>query len=214
MKGIYQRFAAKGMALLVLAAVACLSLCVGCAAPNAERATAGVETTFVARDQMQDAMRVDLPDGWSQVLTDDSSFEYRGSVDDSEGDTAAPMWAWCHPPRHIVSSNYRLHDATDTYSLDGALAQYLSADSADEDTADFTVLPARTIDGNPARGYSYAYTIEGSPERREIWLVSRHDGLWEITLSAAPGDTELPPELDGSVLDSIRWTTPPSAFST
>ncbi|RTE47979.1 MULTISPECIES: hypothetical protein [unclassified Actinobaculum] len=104
-------------------------------------------------------------------------------------------------------------DTTDTYSLDGALAQHLSADLADEDTADFTVLPARTIDGNPARGYSYIYTIEGSPERREIWLVGRHDVLWEITLRAAAGDTELPPELDGSVLDSIRWTTP-SASST
>jgi hypothetical protein len=48
----------------------------------------------------------------------------------------------------------------------------------------------------------------------EVWLVGRHDGLWRITLTSAPGQTSLPEGLADEFLDSITWTKPATTPAT
>lgn len=71
-------------------------------------------------------------------------------------------------------------------------------------------LPERTIGGEQAHGCGGTLNGDWDFEPYEQWIVVRHDGLWQFQLTAADGDTELPPALH-QMLDSFRWTTPEPA---
>jgi len=164
--------------------------------------TPSVPSSFVATDEVADVMEVDVPEGWVE-FPPDPPLEYFASPEGLHGSVAAAIVVTRYGPSAIgVGTN-------ESYSLESLLIDTLQSRIAEHDVTDVEVLPARFIDGNPARGYRYIATdVEvGEPVRYEYWEVGRHDGLWSITLKSAPGETELPPELDG-VLDTVTWGEP------
>ena len=178
--------------------------------------TASVQSTFVATQDEADVMHAEVPEGWTEVsVTDTAPLEFLVSVDGTTGFSSASIRATRYAPRTISRSKDISLDEPDTYDLDLLIGTHLHDLLSDSRISSFTLPPSRTIGGAPARGYTYIRISDGLPTRYVQWRVGRRDGLWNIVLNAAPGETELPPELDG-ILDTITWTDAPtpSASST
>ena len=205
-----------------------LTLCLAvattsCAAdvPASKASPAGSETTsvqsmFIATQDEADVMQAEVPEGWTEVPVDDTAaLDYLTSRDGTTGFTSASMRAWCFETPVIEGDKSIKLDEPDTYDLDLLIGTHLHDLLSDSRVSSFSLLPARAIGGAPARGYTYIRISDGLPTRYVEWRVGRRDGLWNIVLNAAPGETELPPELDG-ILDTITWTDAPtpSASST
>ncbi len=176
-------------------------------------ATASVQSTFVAAQDEADVMRAEIPEALTEV--DTATPDFLASMDGTTGFSSTSIRALRFSPRTIAMDRNIRRDEPDTYDLDLLIGTQLDSLLSDSRISSFTLLPARTIGGAPARGYTYIRISDGLPTRYEAWQVGRRDGLWDITLNAAPGETELPPELDG-ILDTITWTDAPtpSASST
>ncbi|AWE42698.1 hypothetical protein DDD63_07990 [Actinobaculum sp. 313] len=177
-------------------------------------ATASVQSTFVAKQDEADLMRAKAPEGWTELPVDDTApLDYLASRDGTTGFSTASIRAWRFAPEIIANRRNITLDEPDSYDLDLLIGNWLHGMLADSRVSSFSLLPARTIGGAPARGYTYIRVSDGLPTRYEAWEVGRRDGLWDITLNSAPGETELPPELDG-ILDTITWTDAPNTPTT
>ncbi|AWE42699.1 hypothetical protein [Actinobaculum sp. 313] len=164
----------------------------------------------MATQDEADVMHAEVPEGWTEVsVTDTAPLEFLVSVDGTTGFSSASIRATRYAPRTISRSKDISLDEPDTYDLDLLIGTHLHDLLSDSRVSSFTLLPARTIGGAPARGYAYVETNDGLPTRCVEWRVGRRDGLWNIVLNSAPGETELPPELDG-ILDTITWTDAPT----
>jgi len=211
------RFKAIQLAILLLLAAGCTADAPASkiASPAASE-TASVQSTFVATQDEADVMHAEVPEGWTEVsVTDTAPLEFLVSVDGTTGFSSASIRATRYAPRTISRSKDISLDEPDTYDLDLLIGTHLHDLLSDSRISSFTLPPSRTIGGAPARGYTYIRISDGLPTRYVQWRVGRRDGLWNIVLNAAPGETELPPELDG-ILDTITWTDAPtpSASST
>jgi|GEM_PF-1021684 len=199
--------------------ISCLAVCIlfavtGCGLPGIGTAPQSPPSTFVANLNLEDAISADVPNGWNVFRTNELSVDYCASPG-GVGECTQPAIRATHLHRHSVE-RYAVPDEEDTYNLGELVLNWFVEKLADVPRSDFMVLPARTIDGNTARGYSYVLSSKDGPIRLEEWFVGRRDGVWELTLRSAPGETTLPPELDG-ILDTVTWTTPtpsPSASPT
>jgi len=186
----------------------CLVAC-GVYRPKVAEVTPSVPSTFVAvEEEMADIVEMDVPEGWA---ADSSKGNERlpvvlvspdGVYDGAHQGISIRLWLPA-----VIWPEYAV--AEDTFDLDEFLRPRILGDMKDHEYTDLALLPARFVDGNPARGYTYVQTDEatGSAQRWEYWVVGRHDGLWSIALYSEPGQTELPPELDG-VLDTVTWSEP------
>jgi len=165
--------------------------------------TPSVPSSFVATDEVADVMEVDVPEGWVEFPSD-PPLEYFASSDGSDGLDAPSIHVTRFAPAALRASG-----RDGSFGLESRLIDVLQSLVGEHDATDVEVLPARFIDGNPAWGYTYIETgtETGRPKRWECWMVGRHDGLWSIALYSAPGQTELPSELDG-VLDTVTWREP------
>ena len=72
------------------------------------------------------------------------------------------------------------------------------------DITEERALPDRLIAGERAYGHEYLHTKDGVAQRFQEWFIGRHDGLWDITLVSAPGETVVPAEAVAA-LDTIEW---------
>ncbi|RTE47977.1 hypothetical protein [Actinobaculum sp. 313] len=194
----------------------------GCGLPGIGTAPPSPPSTFVANLNLEDAISADVPNGWNAGRPERIPYDY--CISPAEvGECTRPSFGAEHLDPSWVRE-YTVFDEKDTYdpegeytyNLDRLVSRSLSGKVRYEPRSDFMVLPARTIDGNTARGYSYVLSSKDGPIRLEEWFVGRRDGVWILTLRSAPGETTLPPELDG-ILDTVKWTTPapsPSASPT
>ena len=189
--------AVLGAAVFAMSSAACVS------GGQDAATTSSVPSSFVATDEVADVMEADVPDGWVE-FPPDPPLEYFASSDGSYGLDAPSIHVTRFAPAALRASG-----RDGSFGLESRLIDVLQSLVGEHDTTDVEVLPARFIDGNPAWGYTYIETgmETGRPKRWECWMVGRHDGLWNIKLRSAPGQTELPSELDG-VLDTITWREP------
>ena len=173
--------------------------------------TAGRDTTFVATAESVSVMDAEPPAGWVEIAQDpDPGIEYLASADGSAGFTGASVRATRIAPDILELNGYWVEDHPDTFDLDAIQRSWLGRTQAYGQNDQVTELPARMIDGNPARGYSYISTREDDTYY-EMWIVGRPDGLWRITFNAPHGEDSLPAGLTETFLDSITWATPTGA---
>ena len=206
--------------LAVLVAVCGLAVSlVGCApsVPGGGQTPTVVSTaeTFVVASEVADVMDADAPQGWAVIPQDpDPGMDYLASEDGSRGFTAASIRATRIPADVLYSADYVVLGERDVYDLDRIAARTRYRETRGNDNRDAADIQERTIGGSPARGFSYIHTRQGVDMYYEVWLVGRHDGLWRITLTSAPGQTSLPEGLADEFLDSITWTKPATTPAT
>jgi len=207
--------------LAVLVAVCGLAVAlVGCApsVPGGGQTPTVVSTaeTFVVASEMADVMDADAPQGWTVIPQDpDPGMDYLASEDGSRGFTAASIRATRIPGDVLYSADYVVLGERDVYDLDAIVrGTRYRATRQSSVNREASPVQERMIGGSPARGFSYIHTRQGVDMYYEVWLVGRHDGLWRITLTSAPGQTSLPEGLADEFLDSITWTKPATTPAT
>lgn len=180
-------------------------------------ATQNVGRLFTTTTDTADVMDADAPAGWVEI-TDrgETGLDYIASEDGTTGFAGASIRATRLSPDVLSASGYEFAGWANTYDFDAIFTSWIDDAERYNPQSDIAELPERTIDGDPARGVSYTTTTNQAKARYQMWLVARSDGLWRITLNAAPDQMTLPAELDG-ILDTVTWTTPtpsPSASPT
>ncbi|RTE47683.1 hypothetical protein [Actinobaculum sp. 352] len=192
-----------GAATLAVLLAAC-----GVYRPEVADVTPLVPSTFVAvEEEVADIVEMDVPEGW--VLQRKGNDMFPVVIVSPDGSTDQQV-ATIHISLKLPSVMWPYYAVDeDTFDLDKVVLPTIRERMRDHAYTDVQLLPARFVDGNPARGYTYVQTDEetGSPQRREYWEVGRHDGRWSISIVSDRGQTELPPELDG-ILDTVTWRGP------
>ncbi len=207
----------RRVAAVLLAVCGLAVSLVGCApsVPGGGQTPTVVSTaTFTPTERDADVMDADAPRGWTVIPQDpDPGMDYLASEDGSRGFTAASIRA-TRVPGDVMYGVVKFADEPGTYSLDVIAKAWRSQIEYHGDRRDVSEVQRRVIGGGEARGYSYVETAGKNGDMYyEVWLVGRHDGLWRITLTSAPGQTSLPEGLADEFLDSITWTTPAGATS-
>ncbi|RTE47684.1 hypothetical protein [Actinobaculum sp. 352] len=204
----------RRVAAVVLAVCGLAVSLVGCApsVPSGGQPTVSASATFAAGDEAGDVMDADAPRGWTVIPRDpDPGMDYLASEDGSRGFTAASIRATRIPP-NVLFEAVGSSDEPGMYNLDQFAMGWRREIEYHGDRREISEVQKRVIGGSEARGYSYVETAGKNGDMYyEVWLVGRHDGLWRITLTSAPGQTSLPDGLADEFLDSITWTTPATA---
>jgi len=190
-----------------------VSACAPGGAASDAAATPSVGRLFTTTTDTADVMDADAPTGWVEI-TDrgETGLDYIASEDGTTGFAGASIRATRLSPDVLSASGYEFAGRANTYDFDAIFTSWIDDAERYNPQSDVAELPERTIDGDPARGFSYTTTTNQAKACYQMWLVARSDGLWRITLNAAPDQMTLPAEFDG-ILDTITWTTP-SAEST
>ena len=126
------------------------------------------------------------------------------SADGNDGFSAASLRVSYKEVREL--KEYRGQRSGDHFVIDirKSRDQSLGGAQGDENVTDGQVLPDRLIAGERAYGHEYLHTKDGVAQRFQEWFIGRHDGLWDITLVSAPGETVVPAEAVAA-LDTIEW---------
>ncbi|AWE42639.1 MULTISPECIES: hypothetical protein [unclassified Actinobaculum] len=204
----YRQVVARMLACVALMFGVLVSACAPGGSGSDAAATPSVGRLFTTTTDTADVMDADAPAGWVET-TDrgETGLDYIASEDGTTGFAGASIRATRLSPDVLLASGYEFAGRANTYDFDAIFTSWLYDAERYNPQSDVAELPARTIDGDPARGFSYTTTTNQAKARYQMWLVARSDGLWRITLNAAPDQMVLPPELDG-ILDTITWTTP------
>jgi len=168
------------------------------------------ETVFFTETEVADIMDGDEPAGWTETVDESKTgLEYLASENGGVGFDSASIRATRIAPSVLDATGYRYAGQADTYSFNRVFQTWYREMDRSSSHQELEELDYRTVDGNPARGYTYVDTTdEAAPTRYEIWLVARRDGVWRITITSSPGQRDLPEGFTEAFLDSITWTAP------
>ncbi|MDY6213955.1 MAG: hypothetical protein SPH79_05655 [Schaalia hyovaginalis] len=151
-----------------------------------------------------DHVNLNLPEGWSIVqnaATRPDSFLATAS----EGESGGAIRINRTSPESLAFSFNYPDEVPFDIDLTAHYRESVSSAEQHEETADVQELPARTIGGVHALGFSYQWTRADDPHYEQVWVLARHDGLWEISARSETGGDSLSPEILAA-LDSISWT--------
>ena len=153
-----------------------------------------------------DEFHVVPPEGWVMIpLGRKRGFVHCVvSADGNDGFSAASLRVSYKEVREL--KEYRGQRSGDHFVIDirKSRDQSLGGAQGDKNVTDGQVLPDRLIAGERAYGHEYLHTKDGVAQRFQEWFIGRHDGLWDITLVSAPGETVVPAEAVAA-LDTIEW---------
>ncbi|MBB6333750.1 hypothetical protein [Schaalia hyovaginalis] len=154
--------------------------------------------------EQADHLSIDLPEGWAIVQNAASGPDHFLATA-SEGESGGAIRINRMSPKVLAFSFNYPDEVPFDIDLTAHYRQAFTSAEQHEETADVQELPARTIGGVHALGYSYQWIRTSEHSYEESWILARCDGIWKVGLSSATNATTIPLETLAA-LDSISWT--------